>query len=130
MSVRIFKLDPGKTVAEAAQHIRRALAETEKMDVQVFSFENGEYVVQAIDVCGRIGSLLGMKRAISVRVSGAGEEHIIVDTGRGRWADKRLLIALSVVIWPLMIPAAAAVYRQHRLTGAVRRAAQEYLETK
>ena len=128
MSVKVFKIGPDKTIPELAHAVRKMLSETEKLDAQVFCLEDGEHVVQACCKCSRMARLCGMDRAISVNLSAASDELIVVNVSRGKWNDKLPLFIGAMIIWPLIVPAVIAAYRQGRLSGRIMRTVEGILK--
>ena len=113
-----YTLREGKSVDEVADLVRRFLY-NEKMEVQTLG-NAGCIVIQAR--VGHVGvkKLVGMDKAIEVRLSNEGQ-RLVVEMGSAKWADKAVVMAVSTfMLWPLAITSGIGIYKQNELFEQVR----------
>lgn len=113
-----YTLREGKSVDEVADLVTRFLY-NEKMEVQTLGHP-GCMVIQAR--VGKVGvkRLVGMDKAIEVRLSHEGQ-RLVVEMGNAKWADKAVVMAVSMfVLWPLAITSGIGIYKQNELFEQIR----------
>ena len=113
-----YTLREGKSVDEVEDLVTRFLY-NEKMEVQTLGHP-GCKVIQARLAKAGVKKLLGMDKAIEVRLSQEGQ-RLVVEMGNAKWADKAVAMAVSVfVLWPLAITSGVGIYKQNELFEQIR----------
>ena len=125
---RIFTLSYGKDASGIAHTIRSYLTNDQNMDTQLMRLDNGEYLVQARVNGGSFRQWVGLDKAVNARVTPVGTDKAILEVGSGKWIDKGLTMAVSMmVLWPLAVTSGIGMYMQGKLPDKIARAVEEYL---
>lgn len=116
----VYVIPEGKTVYDVAGNLKCYLASEENMEVQILKLENGSYFVQARSHGGKLKQFAGLDKVIAVKLTPVSDGNMIVEIGKGKWADKVAGGALGwFVAWPLAITTAYGVYKQGTLPRKV-----------
>ena len=87
----------------------------------------GSHLVQARAIGGMWQQFLGLDKAISVRFTPVGKEQVTVEIGGGKWTDKAIGAAVSmVVLWPLFVTSSVGAVGQVKLLKDARNVIENY----
>ena len=90
----------------------------------------GEIVVQ-VEKKGGFGKLVGLSSALNIMFKQVDDVTLNVEIGAGRWMDKAIVGAISLVaLWPLAITAGIGAWRQSKLPGRIFLHITEFLDQK
>ena len=123
-----YTLHPGRSIHGAAMAVRDFFAsqnmETHYMD------NDGSSLVQARAI-GTWQQYLGLDKAISVRFTPVGSNQVTVEIGGGKWIDKAIGAAVSMVIlWPLFVTSGVGAVEQAKLLKDARNVIESYFYSK
>lgn len=126
MSQHVIHLNAAASAQGMANAVREYLVNTEHMEAQVLNAEGRGYVVQARDAAGW-KNLIGMSKAILVKLNPVSEDSVMVEIGQGKWIDKAVTGVVSwFVLWPLAVTSAVGAYKQAALPRKILQAAEAY----
>ena len=124
----IYKVEAGKGVALVAGIVNKLLTNQEGMETKVLRLENGAVILQGRMRGGKAMQFIGMDKATSVRIEPIGENHVSVEVGGARWADKGVVMAVSmIVLWPLAVTSGIGIAKQGALPKKIFRAIEHGL---
>lgn len=119
-----YTIREGKSVVEVEDLITRFLR-NEKMEVQTLGTA-GCRIVQARVRKSGAKKLLGMDKAVEIRLNQEGQ-RLIVEMGNAKWADKAVVMAVSMfVMWPLAITSGVGIYKQNELFAEIKTVIDQY----
>jgi len=91
---------------------------------------DGSSLVQARAI-GTWQQYLGLDKAISVRFTPVGSNQVTVEIGGGKWTDKAIGVAVSMVIlWPLFVTSGVGAVEQAKLLKDARNVIESYFYSK
>ena len=100
---------------------------SENMETQRAAHTANSAIIQARSIGGKYKQLIGMDKAITVRLNWDGRK-VTMEIGNGKWIDKGAALAVSmIVLWPLAITSLSGMYMQGKLPGKIREAAERYM---
>ena len=77
---------------------------------------------------GNLKQIVGMDKAIFVRFNPIGERQVQVEITKGKWVDKSIVMAISmVVLWPLTVTSGIGMVQQGKLPGKITTCIESYL---
>jgi len=125
MTKEIVTLGMDRDIMGLAQAVSAHLIGNEKMEAQVLT-SGDNYVVQGRITSG-LRKLVGMDKAITVKLSPAGENTVAVEIGEGRWLDKAGVAVVSwFVLWPLAVTALVGTVQQAKVPAGIMKAVRLY----
>lgn len=111
----IYKLD-NRTPKDVAMYICNFLEISEKMETQCLTSFNDEYIIQGRTTHHKQKKLLGMDKAIVIKINPIGNDFFSIDIGEGKWADKGVALAAAWFLFaPLVITSGIGIYKQKTL---------------
>ena len=114
-----FILKNGYTAESVASGVSSFLRTNHNMETQVFPVSSDELMVQGRVNGGGWKRFVGMDKAISVKLTASGS-ILTVEIGEGKWLDKGLIMALSmIVLWPLAVTSGVGFYQQAQIPGKI-----------
>lgn len=120
-----YTVFPGKSVHGAAMAVKDFFA-AGNMETQDMQTDDG-ILVQARAIGGMWQQFLGLDKAISVRFTPVGKDRVTVEIGGGKWADKAIGAAVSmVVLWPLLFTSGVGAVWQAKLLKDARNVVETY----
>lgn len=123
-----YTLGNGKSVQGMAMAAASFLRNQENMETETIPTENGSTFLQARVRNGNIKQFVGMDRTIFVRFNPVGERQVQVEITKGKWIDKSVAMAVSlVVLWPLAVTSGIGMYKQGKLPGKILEKIEAYL---
>jgi len=124
----IYKVEGGRGVAMVAGIVNGFLTRQENMETQVLRLEDGAVILQGRGRGGKAMQFLGMDKATSVKIEPVGSDHVSVEIGGGKWADKGVVMAGSMfVLWPLAVTSGIGMAKQGTLPKKIFRAIERGL---
>lgn len=118
---RIYKLN-GRTPKDAAVHIRNFLETDEKMEVQCLLSTQDEYLIQGRATHNKVKKLIGMDKAITIKIKPIGDDYFSAEIGEGKWLDKGIALATAYFVFaPLAITSCVGLYKQKVLPDKIHR---------
>lgn len=119
-----YTLRDGKSVDEVVDLVTRFL-HNNKMEVQTLGHAECKVIQARVRKAGA-KKLLGMDKAIEVRLSQEGQ-RLVVEMGNAKWADKAVVMAVSMfVMWPLAITSGVGIYKQNELFAEIKTVIDQY----
>lgn len=125
----VYELTTGKSMDGMVLRVQAFLQNEEKMNCQNILCDNPDYIIlQARVKKGEIKQLIGMDKALTVRFMHLGDNKVSIEIGEAKWADKGVVMAVSMfILWPLAITATAGIYQQKKLPQKIIRVVDKYL---
>ena len=122
-----YTLAENKTVDGLVDSTIRFL-QYQSMEVQTFGGDSYR-VIQARTSSGELKQLLGMDKAIEIRIfTQNSSNNITVEIGNAKWAVKAAVMAVSMfVLWPLAVTSGIGIYKQNQLFNQIRMSIEQYL---
>lgn len=122
-----YTLAENKTVDGLVDSTIRFL-QYQSMEVQTFGGDSYR-VIQARTSSGELKQLVGMDKAIEIRIfTQNSSNNITVEIGNAKWADKAAVMAVSMfVLWPLAVTSGIGIYKQNQLFNQIRMSIEQYL---
>ena len=128
MTNRVFTLSGDRSMKGLAHAIESYLINDENMNCQVLKSETGEYIVQGRAQHGKMTQWVGLDKTITVRLIPGQNNAVIVETGKGEWLKKILIMAVSMfVLWPLAVTSGVGMFKQGKLPRKIDRTIQMYI---
>lgn len=126
-----YVMKAGKNFFGLVSSVEKYLNGVEKMETQRVKGENSDYVaIQARVRGGAWKQVVGLDKAITIRFIKESSDKIRMEIGEAKWVDKGGIMLLSMfVLWPLAITSGIGTYKQGRLPGKIKEAADAYTET-
>lgn len=119
-----YTLRDGKSVDGVVDLVTRFL-HNNKMEVQTLGHSECKVIQARVRKAGA-KKLLGMDKAIEVRLSLEGQ-RLVVEMGNAKWADKAVVMAVSMfVMWPLAITSGVGIYKQNELFAEIKTVIDQY----
>lgn len=119
-----YTLREGKNVEEIEKLVTRFL-HNEKMEVQTLGHHECKVIQARVRKSGA-KKLLGMDKAVEIRLTQEGQ-RLIVEMGNAKWADKAVVMAVSMfVMWPLAITSGVGIYKQNELFAEIKTVIDQY----
>lgn len=119
-----YTLRDGKSVDEVVDLVTRFL-HNNKMEVQTLGHAECKVIQARVRKAGA-KKLLGMDKAIEVRLSQEGQ-RLVVEMGNAKWADKAVVMVVSMfVMWPLAITSGVGIYKQNELFAEIKTVIDQY----
>ena len=123
-----YTLGNGKTMDGMAYAVASFLRNQENMETELVPTENGSTFLQARVRNGNLKQIVGMDKAIFVRFNPIGERQVQVEITKGKWVDKYIVMAISmVVLWPLTVTSGIGMVQQGKLPGKITTCIESYL---
>ena len=123
-----YTLGNGKTMDGMAYAVASFLRNQENMEAELVPTENGSTFLQARVRNGNLKQIVGMDKAIFVRFNPVGERQVQVEITKGKWVDKSIVMAISmVVLWPLTVASGIGMVQQGKLPGKITTCSESYL---
>ena len=123
-----YTLGNGKSVQGMAMAAASFLRNQENMETETIPTENGSTFLQARVRNGNIKQFVGMDRTIFVRFNPVGERQVQIEITKGKWVDKSIVMAISmVVLWPLTVTSGIGMIQQGKLPGKITTCIESYL---
>lgn len=97
------------------------------METQFF-LRNDCHIIQARAKSGKLKQLIGMDKAIEVRMTPVNNNSMVtVEIGGAKWADKAAVMAVSMfVLWPLAVTSGIGIYGQSNVIKKAKRVVEMY----
>ena len=128
MTNKIYALPESKDIRGLAHAIEAYLTNSESMNCQVLTTEDGQYIVQGRASNGKFTQFVGLDKAITVRLIPGQNNTVIAEMGKGEWLKKSLTMATSmVVLWPLAVTSGIGFAKLGSLPKKIDRACQLYI---
>lgn len=119
-----YTLRDGKSVDELVDLVTRFL-QNNKMEVQTLGHAECKVIQARVRKAGA-KKLLGMDKAVEVRLTQEGQ-RLVVEMGNAKWADKAVVMAVSMfVMWPLAITSGVGIYKQNELFAEIKTVIDQY----
>ena len=119
-----YTLRDGKSVDEVVDLVTRFL-HNNKMEVQTLGHAECKVIQARVRKAGA-KKLLGMDKAIEVRLPQEGQ-RLVVEMGNAKWADKAVVMVVSMfVMWPLAITSGVGIYKQNELFAEIKTVIDQY----
>ena len=123
-----YTLGNGKTMDGMAYAVASYLRNQENMETELVPTENGSTFLQARVRNGNLKQIVGMDKAIFVRFNPVGERQVQIEITKGKWVDKSIVMAISmVVLWPLTVTSGIGMIQQGKLPGKITTCIESYL---
>ncbi|MEN6419807.1 MAG: hypothetical protein ABFC73_12900 [Clostridiaceae bacterium] len=123
-----YTLGNGKTMDGMAYAVASYLRNQENMETELVPTENGSTFLQARVRNGNLKQIVGMDKAIFVRFNPVGERQVQIEITKGKWVDKSIVMAISmVVLWPLTVTSGIGMIQQGKLPGKIITCIESYL---
>lgn len=117
----IFRLN-GHTLQDAAKRTCSFLELDESMETQCLTSLDNQVFIQARATYSNIKKLVGMDKAISIKLTPIGDDYFSVEIGEGKWADKGVALATAwFLFWPFAVTSGIGIYKQKTLPGKILR---------
>lgn len=128
MKRNVYTLTGGKTLSTVANAMAHYLTDTQKMESQILTANDGALLVQARGRHDGVKQWIGMDKAITVKLTALQGKAFQVEIGHGQWLKKSLVMSVSmVVLWPLFVTSGIGIVKQSQLPGQIEQALQRYL---
>ena len=123
-----YTLGNGNTMDGMAYAVASFFRNQENMETELVPTENGSTFLQARVRNGNLKQIVGMDKAIFVRFNPVGERQVQIEITKGKWVDKSIVMAISmVVLWPLTVTSGIGMIQQGKLPGKITTCVESYL---
>lgn len=125
-SINTYNILFGKSINGAVDAVRTYF-HSENMETQFF-LRNDCHIIQARAKSGKLKQLIGMDKAIEVRMTPVNNNSMVtVEIGGAKWADKAAVMAVSMfVLWPLAVTSGIGIYGQSNVIKKAKRVVEMY----
>jgi len=126
MKKEMVVLGLGRDIMGLAQAVSAHLTGTEKMEAQILT--SGDAVVVQGRCTGTFRKLVGMDKAITVKITQVKKSVVTVEIGEGKWIDKAGAAFVSwFVLWPLAVTAIVGSVQQAKVPAGIMKAVRRYV---
>ncbi len=117
----IFRLN-GHTLQDVAKCTCSFLEFDENMETQCLTSLDNQVFIQGRAKYSNIKKLVGMDKAISIKLNPIGDDYFSIEIGEGKWADKGVALAAAwFVFWPFAVTSGIGIYKQKTLPAKILR---------
>ena len=129
MNTKTYVLKNGKTITGMSNEIEQMLSLEENMDTQMLTMDDQSVIIQARIRGGEYKKLIGMDRAITVRLIPIGEHNATIEIAHSKWLNKGTagFVGAHIIAWPLVVMAAYSTYKQCRLPSKIISTVEAYM---
>jgi len=125
--LQTYKLNENKTFSGLVEATANFLRIKKEMNTQVITTGNGR-MIQARTKGGTLKAIIGMDKALTVKINSISEIEVEGEIGEGKWVDKGVVMAISMfVLWPLAVTSGVGMAQQHALQKQVVQEIECYL---
>lgn len=115
---KIFRMRGEVTIEGIGREVENFLRNEKDLTVEGFASSDG-YLVQAKETSSW-KKFTGMGQALQVQIIPSGSSEVLVNIGRGKWADKVGAGAIGALVFaPLAITSAIGAYKQNKLPSEI-----------
>ncbi|MBR3051409.1 MAG: zinc ribbon domain-containing protein [Selenomonadaceae bacterium] len=115
---KIFRMRGEVTIEGIGREVENFLRNEKDLTVEGFASSDG-YLVQAKE-SSTWKKFTGMGQALQVQIIPSGSSEVLVNIGRGKWADKVGAGAIGALVFaPLAITSAIGAYKQNKLPSEI-----------
>jgi len=92
------------------------------METQCLTSLDNQVFIQGRAKYSNIKKLVGMDKAISIKLNPIGDDYFSIEIGEGKWADKGVALAAGwFVFWPFAVTSGIGIYKQKTLPAKILR---------